>query len=419
MKIALMTIGSRGDIQPFMALALELKARGHTVFLATPPEHREAIEARGVEHRELGLDISSLLSRPETARYADGKGILKFLAIRKRVAKELFMKAGRDTMGLFADADAVVYKNALSMVSGISRLTGIPAIEVGLIPLTPTSCDTGLFLGGRDLGAPLNRLLSGITAEAVYTLSRAPLDALAAEIPGLDGYRASLKRARLDRATSPLLYAFSPTVYGKPADWGENVKLTGYWFLPDDPRWEPPSALARFLDSGEKPVYFGFGSMPNLDSGACLAAIRAALKRAGKRGIVNKGWGGLGAGSGEEEGLLFVDDVPHSWLFPRVAAAVHHGGAGTTAAALKAGIPSVIVPHLADQPFWARRLRELGAAPAAIPARSLSIERLEIALSEALKPEMKAAAESVARKLASENGAERAAKEVERFAGSR
>jgi UDP:flavonoid glycosyltransferase YjiC (YdhE family) len=412
-----MTIGSRGDMQPFLALSLGLMGRGHSVLLAGPPEWRRIAEGRGIAYRELGLDISGLLSSPEAARYADGKGILKFLAIRKRVAGELMLKAGRDARAILGECDIAVYKNALSMVPGLCRLAKKPCVEVGLLPFSPTSADSGLLLGGRNLGGPLNRLATGIISGSVYTMSRASLDALAAETPGLDGFRAAYRAAKRNRKKAPLLYAFSSAVYAKPADWGDNVMLTGYWFLPEDPGWKPSPALEKFLGAGPKPVYFGFGSMPSLDPAACLAAIRSALSRLGLRGVVNKGWGGLGAGSGQEDSLYFIDEVPHSWLFPRVAAAVHHGGAGTTAAALRAGIPSVVVPHMADQPFWARRLRELGAAPAPIPARDFSAARLERALAAALAGgAMRAAAESAARKLASEDGATRAAEEVERWA---
>jgi UDP:flavonoid glycosyltransferase YjiC (YdhE family) len=416
MRIGIMTVGSRGDLQPFLALALGLMERGHSVILAAPPESRKRVESRGVAFRELGIDLSAMFKSPEAARMLSRRGKLGFIEVRKRFATDLFLRAGRAAAGIFRDSDIVVFKNALTMVPGIAKLLGAKAVEAALIPLSPTRADAGIAFGGRNLGAHLNRLLTTLTAHVIFSFSRPTLETLAQEIPGLAGFDAARLEARRRRTEEPLLCAFSPAVYPKPADWGSNVILTGYWFLPDDPSWSPSPEFSRFLAAGPKPVYVGFGSMPNLEPERCLSIVRAALRRLGLRGVVNKGWAGLGQGQGEEDGIFFIDDVPHSWLFPRMAAAVHHGGAGTTAAALRAGIPSVVVPHLGDQPFWARRLRRFGAAPEAIPASRFSEEALTRALAAALGGTMAAASENMARKLAQEDGVARACEEIEKAA---
>jgi UDP:flavonoid glycosyltransferase YjiC (YdhE family) len=256
--------------------------------------------------------------------------------------------------------------------------------------------------------------------KAIWRMTRNSINALGKEIDGLEPYshyaRPAAKRCR----EMTILYAISPRVYPKPVDWGENIHLTGYWFLPRSPAWTPPTELVSFLESGEKPIYFGFGSMPSADPTRMIASIRETLARLGKRGIVNKGWAGLDDSRAASAELMFVDDVPHDWLFPRVSVAVHHGGVGTAAAALRAGIPSVIVPHVGDQPMWGRILHGMGAAPASIPANTLSTDRLERALREALADgRMREKAREISAALSAEDGVACAVTAIESFMSAR
>jgi UDP:flavonoid glycosyltransferase YjiC (YdhE family) len=177
----------------------------------------------------------------------------------------------------------------------------------------------------------------------------------------------------------PILYGFSPSVIAKPSDWDENTHVTGYWFLdaPDD--WIPSSKLANFLDAGSPPVYIGFGSMSHRNPVETADLVLEALRRSHQRAILLSGWGSL-QGSDLPDTVFMIDSVPHAWLFPRMAAVVHHGGAGTTAAGLRAGVPSVIVPFFGDQPFWGQRIADLGVGPDPIPRNKLTVERLARAI---------------------------------------
>ncbi|WP_203788749.1 glycosyltransferase [Paractinoplanes rishiriensis] len=178
-----------------------------------------------------------------------------------------------------------------------------------------------------------------------------------------------------------ICHGFSPEVVPRPADWPANVHVTGYWWPATPPRWEPPALLADFLAAGPPPVFLGFGSM-TADQLHDVAGT--AVKRAGVRAVVQAGWAGLEA-AGDD--TLLVGEVPHEWLFPRTAAVVHHAGAGTAAAGLRAGVPAVPVPVLVDQPFWADRLHRLGVAPAPLPIRELTAESLGDSLRTCLKNE--------------------------------
>jgi len=410
MNILILTIGTRGDVQPFLALSLALQARGHSVTLAAPPDARAFVESRGVAYRALGTDMAELLSRSGIAGNVGPVHLLRFLSLRRRYAAELFRKAGRDVLDLLPGADLVVYKTPLLIAGLLADSMGIPGIEAGFVPLLPTRRNTGILFSGRNLGAPANWILSSLVSAGVRSGTKRRLKELRRGNPGL------VPHARR-RKDAPLLYAFSPVVYERPSDWGGNVHLTGYWFLPPDPKWKPPGDLSAFLDSGDKPVYFGFGSMPNRSPERVMAMIREVLARLGARGIVNRGWAGLAEGEDGLPDLFFVDDVPHEWLFPRVSVAVHHGGAGTTAAALRAGIPSVIVPHLGDQPMWGRILHELGASARSIPADKLNVNRLERALREALEDgRMGGSSRDLARFLSAEDGVGNAVRVIEECA---
>jgi len=180
-----------------------------------------------------------------------------------------------------------------------------------------------------------------------------------------------------------MLYCYSPAVVPRPPDWSEHAHVTGYWFLDHLPDWQPPHDLVDFLESGPPPVYVGFGSMTSRDPEKTSRIVLDALRQSGQRGVIATGWGGLSQ-SGLPGEVFVTEAVPHDWLFPRMAAVAHHGGAGTTGAGLRAGVPSIIIPVTDDQPFWGRRVNALGAGPAPIPRKRLTAERLAHAISVAV-----------------------------------
>jgi UDP:flavonoid glycosyltransferase YjiC (YdhE family) len=186
------------------------------------------------------------------------------------------------------------------------------------------------------------------------------------------------------------------------------VNLTGYWFLDERRGWEPPPVLADFLDAGPRPVYVGFGSMRPKNPEATARTIRTALREAGVRGIIQA------APEISTDDVLALQDLPHSWLFPRMAAVVHHGGAGTTAAGLRAGVPTVVCPFFGDQPYWGERVAALGAGPEPVPFKSFNAPRLAVAIRDALQsPHIAARSTALARRLSAEDGVGRACKALE------
>jgi UDP:flavonoid glycosyltransferase YjiC (YdhE family) len=219
------------------------------------------------------------------------------------------------------------------------------------------------------------------------------------------------KNIRLD--PFPMLHAFSRHVLPFPADYTENQIFTGYWFLDSEDDWQPPVELAAFLEEGDPPVYLGFGSMLDQNVQELSSLILEAMAVCGKRAVILGGWTGLGE-TDLPDTILKLDAVPHDWLFPRMAAVVHHGGAGTTAAGLRAGKPSVIVPYISDQPFWGWRVEKLGVGPKPIPRSRLTAEKLAAAITQAVKDQgIQARAAVLGEKIRAENGVGNAVQAVE------
>jgi sterol 3beta-glucosyltransferase len=214
----------------------------------------------------------------------------------------------------------------------------------------------------------------------------------------------------------PIVCGISPALVPQPRDWPGRFVIAGHWWLPHDPTWTPPPTLTTFLDAGEAPVYIGFGSMVGFDREQVRALVLDALD--GRRALLFSGWSGFGAGDLPST-VLQIGPTPHDWLLPRTSVVVHHGGAGTTHAAARAGVPSIVAPFAGDQPFWADRLTRLGIAPPSIPQKALTARRLRESLALAGDPRMLARARSVGDAMSSEHGVANAVAHIESWVGPR
>jgi UDP:flavonoid glycosyltransferase YjiC (YdhE family) len=248
------------------------------------------------------------------------------------------------------------------------------------------------------MGYLVERLLWPVHGEATNYLRRSL--GLTAHTPS--SYAHSLRKL-------PTIQGFSQ--YVVPHVWGEPVYTTGYWFL-DEP-WQPPDDLTRFLDNGEPPIYIGFGSMSSHNP---QEMVIEALAKVGQRAVIARGWGKTAVATVPEQ-VCVVDKVPHGWLFSRMAGVVHHGGAGTTAAGLRAGVPSFIIPHMADQPYWGRRVHELGVGSKPIPRHKLRVDSLANGIHQLVADSrMKAAATRLGEQISAEDGVGNAVQIIERLA---
>jgi UDP:flavonoid glycosyltransferase YjiC (YdhE family) len=306
-----------------------------------------------------------------------------------------------ETLDACAGADLILYPSLGFVGHHIAEHLGIAEALIHFQPSRATRAFPHPLMR-HAFGA--NRLSFGVVDHLGWQLLRPFVNPWRREVLGLPELplRGPMHRVR----DVPVLCCFSAAVVPRPADWPPNVHLTGYWFL-DEPAWAPGTDLAEFLVGGPPPVYVGFGSMMPRDPEEMLRVVRSALCRAGLRGVMNGGaWRETGtpANSGDDA-LLLVEDVPHSWLFPHMAAVVHHGGAGTTAAGLRAGTPTVTCPFFGDQLFWGERVAALGAGPPPLPVGRLDAGTLAARLSAAVgDPVVRRRAALVGRRIRAEDG---------------
>lgn len=411
MTIALLTVGSRGDVQPFVALALGLQRAGHDVTLAAPSDAEALAAQHDVPFTSLGVDFRALTESPEARGALAGRprDLLRMVRQGQAMTRRMLDAGGE----IARDADAVVYHPKALVGPHLAEATGMPVFLAMPAPLAvPTRAFPIPIAALPDLG-PLNRLTYAIIrlgmlpyhgiinawrAEALDLPPRGWWDALTT-MPGL---------------TLPVLYAFSPTLVPRPTDWPRHVRVTGTWHLDGAAApYTPDSDLAAFLDAGAPPVYVGFGSMARRDPEATTAIVLEAVRRAGVRTLLATGWGGLTADAVPPE-VHVLDAAPHDWLFPRCAAVVHHGGAGTTAAGLRAGRPSVICPFFGDQHFWGQRVHTLGAGPPPLPQKTMTPDRLAAAIDAAsTDPALRRRAATLGHTLQREDGVGTAVASIE------
>ncbi|MEU2511850.1 glycosyltransferase [Streptomyces syringium] len=401
MKVLITAAGSLGDVAPYTGLGARLRAAGHEVALATHDRFAPLAREAGLEFRRLPAD-------PDAQGPAvRGRDMLRTAAA---FVRELAQGVADTTA---QGADVLLLSTTTAPIGWqISEATGVASLGVYLQPTAPTGDFAPVVAGGRSLGRPGNRVAGRLSLRMVDRVYADAISDLRSRL-GLPAATPTAVRRRQDEAGWRVLHGYSPVLVPQPADWRAGLETVGNWWPHHDPGYRLPMAVEDFLRSGPPPVLVGFGSMAAGEGERLSALTVEALRRAGLRGILQSGRAGLVA---DGDDVIPVGAVPHAVLFPRLAAVVHHAGAGTTGAVLRAGVPSVPVPVTADQPFWAGRLAALGAATAPIPYKDLTAVRLADALSTVVRdPSYARAAASAARRSAAEDGAGRVAEALERL----
>jgi UDP:flavonoid glycosyltransferase YjiC (YdhE family) len=265
------------------------------------------------------------------------------------------------------------------------------------------------------VGGVVNHFSHQLTRQMIWQGGRAADQAARAQVLGLPpasfwgAYGAAKFRAL------PILYGFSSAVIPRPSDWEARITVTGYWFLEGAANWTPPADLVAFLEAGAKPLYIGFGSMTSQDPEATTRLTLQALEQTNQRAVLLSGWGGLSQRD-LPPSVYMIEAIPHAWLFPRVAAVIHHGGAGTTAAGLRAGVPTIITPFFGDQGFWGQRVAQLGVGTAPIPHKHLTAEHLAAAIRTVTRnTEMQRRAAALGATIRAEDGIEQAVAIINRL----
>ena len=378
MNITILTFGSRGDVQPFLPLSLGLMSRGHNVILAAPARFKSLVEEHGITFFPLAGDPEELSRRLNDAGHNFFKLVKELMSHAVDIGAEMM----RQTDEASRNADLIIHTFAHAVgAHTLAREKNIPDIHIQTFPMfTPTGDYPNISL--PNLG---NRFLNRLTHTASLKVT---------ELTSSLGFEQVSRRAGLPkrklyspfkdsppRPRTPILCAWSPNLVPPSNDWSPRVHVTGYYFFPDSNTYAPPNELKEFLEVGKPPVCVSFGSMVNKNAEKVDEIIRESLRQTNNRGIILSGWGSAKRESTSD--LLYIESAPHDWLLPKCKILIHHGRAGTTSAVLRAGIPQVVVPFMADQPFWGSRVHAVGVAPKPIRVSQLSVERLVSVMAEA------------------------------------
>ena len=410
MKIVVVGWGSTGDVYPVLALSERLLKRGHQVRVCAPELYKDKILEIGTEYHEIGVrfDLAEFHAAMDAIiPKRDPTAMLRLI-----VEEGIVRRGGQ------------WYQDCLTAMKGfdivICHSVDIPAQEAAIrkgIPwFTVTYCPG--FIKSLDF-APhpfpnCGRTFNAIVWKLVQLRLAPSIDALFNQFIASVGGK-SRRSIALDGMYSPHLnlIAASPTLC-PPADFPSNHKFTGVWHLASS-SYVPPPELVAFLAEGPPPVIISFGSMGGSNGRETTEILIDAVNRTNQRAIIQSGWGKLGT-QDELPNIFCTEYVPHQWLFPKGCCVVHHGGAGTTASVCRAKVPSVVVAHNADQPYWGKRLSDLGVAPKHLHRRSLTSERLAKRLQQVLAtPVMTARAQILGERIEAEDGLTTAVEMIESF----
>lgn len=413
MHITIFVYGSWGDIRPHVVLGTALQKAGHEVRVAAAPGYEQWVRAHNLAYYPLTADVNTYAK--ENASILD-KNILQQLQMARKAIQPIFAQMGLEMLEATRGSDLLMtVEFGLALLYDVVKANKLKAIFINPAPLNPTEEIACVAMPNAPHWFPFakwyNRISYSMVRRLQWSLVSGPRNEIAGKL-GLPKSNFEDFRAFVDN--TPALTIVSRHVLQRPADWAKHFQVTGYLF-DDDLDWTASQDLVDFLAAGDAPVYVGFGSMPDSKPEVTTRMMIDAVNKAGKRAVILTGWAGLGVDD-PPENIYILKYAPHAWLFPQMAAAVHHGGSGTTAAGFRAGVPMVVVPHSADQPFWGRRVKELGVGAEPIPRKKLTADRLASAIREVTSnPEIQQNACKFGEKIRQEDGLIEAVKWVELY----
>ena len=407
MIITILTTGTRGDTELFVALGVGLKKAGYKVRIAASEGFEPFVVSYGLEYYPTDGNILEMASSNFAKEGMKADNPIKvFLSLNKPEIKEIVYNMQKGLHAACIGADAIVYHPATAIGHFIAQHNKIPGILATPIPLIPTKDYPALiFYGKINLGRVFNYWSHKIFAKGIWMVIQSSIKKYLNKDLDYSIKRIDIPHNKQNAKKQPVLVACSNHVFRRASDWAEHIYSTGYWFLDKPTDWIPPRKLSDFLQKGKPPIYVGFGSIVDSENAAeTTKLVLKALKSTNQRGILATGWGAITEKEVVSEDILFIESIPHSWLFPQMAAVIHHGGAGTTAAALRVGVPNIVIPFANDQFAWGQRAYELGVGAKPIPRKKLTTRSLIDAIEEVLKEEMKAESVKLGMKIQSEDG---------------
>lgn len=417
MHITILAPGSRGDVQPFVALGRGLVQSDYDVRIATYEHFADFVATHGLTFAPIAGDPRSALETQAGQRWmTSGRSLVKFMRQIKNLSTYKSLRQGLDdTIEACRGTDAILYSPLGAAGYHIAEQMKIPALYLLLQPITRSREAPSIFTPQVSWGSSYNWWTHKFTEQLVWQSVRAPFNRWRRESLNLEPMPFTGPFNLLYEQRAPFIYGFSRHVVPRASDWPDWHHITGYWFLDDEQDWSPPADLLDFLSAGSKPIYVGFGSMSGKLARSLLELAVEAVISAGQRAILLGGWASIGD-LDLPDAIYALEWAPHDWLFPHMAALIHHGGAGTTAAGLRAGVPTVIVPFMGDQPYWGHRVHALGVGPKPILHKKLTTDKLAAAIDTAVHDEsICQRADELGARISAEDGIEEAIQHIEHY----
>ena len=412
MRISMVAIGSTGDVRPYVLLGKELKKRGHEVTIVCFDMTEKMVTEAGLNFAPLAGSVKDIFMAVMTP----GTNGFTFLPKFKNALLDDLPQFLHTLEEGCKDAEAIICTFFGSVVYSIAEKHNIPCIQTHYFLMDYNDMFPITTAPGLKMGKAWNKVSYKMGYALINTLEWHYLSDWRSE-EGMKSKKISMSPDYyINGHKIPVLYAISPLLVPRAPEWDEHIHMTGFWTDPEPCEYEPEPSLVRFLEEGEKPVYIGFGSMVSSDMGQTLDIVLKAVAASGVRAIIGRGWGGGALDAALSNPNVYVADyIPHDWLFSRVSAVVHHGGAGTTAAGVLACKPTLVVPFGGDQPFWGQRIYDLGIGPKPIKRENLTVEKLADALIKLTHtPRFNVAVSEIGERMKYENGTLWAADIVER-----
>ena len=415
MNISIIAIGSRGDVQPYIALGIGLQKAGHLVQIVADELFKESVLERNLSFAPTFINPKKFF---DVDIYKTGKNIFQLSKEIRKQFKIVGRRHFKEVLDALTNVDVVIFSPLASAAFHVAELKRVPCIGAYLQPLTPTKQFGPTYFPELPTWIPFRGLLNWtmfrLNNKIYFYLVKDVLNECRKEILNLPPLPWKIY-SNVDRADLPILYGYSKYILPKPLDWKDNLHVTGYWFLKNENNWQPPADLVKFIEGGKPPIYFGFGSMIDKEIVTVTNIIKEALNKTGQRGIIASGWNELSELK-LPSNIFLVNDIPHEWLFPKMAAVVHHGGAGTTAAGLKAGVPAIVIPFSFDQPFWAAKVYKLKVGPKPLPRKTITVDKLANAINLTLNSkEYSVNVKDLCKKIQAEDGVNNAVAIIEKL----
>jgi sterol 3beta-glucosyltransferase len=413
MKIAITTLGTRGDLQPYIALGLGLKDAGYEILIVSSKNEEIFVKNYGLEFFALSVDIQMLMDSEEVQAMSKGNNPLKFILSHlkgSKKLKQLMVETQKEIWAACQSADIIIFHPGMPLGFFIAQEMKRISIMANAFPVIATKDYPAiLFYTSPRLGRLFNMITHKIFEKLFWALSKAAV---------VKFWNTSVKtkmnfsippiRQQIESGM-PILNGYSNLFFHQPNDWPNNIHTTGGWFIDKEPNFVPPPELLHFIENGEAPIYIGFGSMKDIISfNATLSIIKEALDITKQRAVVGLGWSKYSYSDKIPENIFLIESIPHTWLFPKMKILIHHGGAGTTATGLRAGKPTIVIPHNADQPAWGQKVFELRVGSKPIKKTRLTAGKLASGILYAQQPNIVQNAYKLGQELSKENGVKNA-----------